>query len=94
VEVELVDGEVKRVTVSSEKPEWRVNFKKELISAFKMKLPEQKERNNCIVKRQDTIPDNLRVMEQGVDSVCENTYQVTEIPEYLICKKEKALMKR
>jgi hypothetical protein len=82
VEVELVDGEVKRVTVSSEEPEWSVNFKKALISAFKMKLPEQEERNNRIVRGQDTIPDNWKVMEQDFNGVCVNTYQVTEIPEH------------
>merc|ERR1719462_183477 len=39
------------------------------------------------------LPAFWTVMEQGIDGVCENTYQVTEVPAYLVSEAEKALMK-
>jgi hypothetical protein len=51
--------------------------------------------NSFMSKVEETEESRMNIeMEQDVDGVCENTYQVTEIPEYLISEEEKSLMKR
>ena len=52
VEIELEDGEVKKVILSSEEPEWSVNFKKALIAVLKMRLPVQEVMSNTITRGQ------------------------------------------
>ena len=90
VEVEMVNWEIKKVIISAEEPEWSVNFKKALIAAIKVQLPLGNEHENRISREGVpagailAVPQFWTVMEQGVDGVCENTYQVTEIPEYLV----------
>ena len=72
VEFMLVKGEVSIVKLSSEEPQWSVNFKKALVASLKIQLPAQ------------GITPFWIVMEQGLEGKCENTYQVSELPEYLI----------
>merc|ERR1712002_472346 len=93
VEIELEAGEVKKVILSSEEPEWSVNFKKALVSVLKVRLPAEKAMSNMITRGQDKIPDSWSVMEQGIDGVCMNLYQVTEVPAHLAREMEQKLMK-
>merc|ERR1712180_136318 len=93
VEIELEAGEVKKVILSSEEPEWSVNFKKALVSVLKVRLPAEKAMSNMITRGQDIIPDSWSVMEQGIDGVCMNLYQVTEVPAHLAREMEQKLMK-
>ena len=50
IEVQLENGEVRRMTVSAEEPEWSINFKKALVAAVKMKEPVAEERSNMIAR--------------------------------------------
>ena len=52
VEIELEAGEVKKVILSSEEPEWSVNFKKGLVSVLKVKLPVERAMSNMINRGQ------------------------------------------
>merc|ERR1711970_1713561 len=104
VVVELENWEVKKVIVSAEEPEWSVNFKKALVAAIKVQLPEDDAHQNRISRGGESwmgmssgssfaLPPYWTVMEQGVDGICENTYQVTEVPEYMISPVERNLVK-
>ena len=75
VEFILVKGEVTTGKISVQEPQWMVNFKKALGAALKVKLPFQ---------QAQSIPYLWVDMEQGIEEVCENTFQVTELPEHLI----------
>ena len=59
-------------------------FKLALVAALKVKLPFQQAKD---------IPYFWAAMEQGIEGVCENTYQVTELPEYLIYEHEPGMLK-
>merc|ERR1711970_467420 len=104
VVVELENWEVKKVIVSAEEPEWSVNFKKALVAAIKVQLPEDDAHQNRISRGGESwmgmssgssfaLPPYWTVMEQGVDGICENTYQVSEIPQYMISSIERNLVK-
>jgi len=94
VVVEMVDSTVTKVTISSLEPEWSVNFKKALVATIKVQLPVADHINKISrTSTLTTMPDFWTTMEQGVDGVCENTYQVTEVPSYLISPAEQGLMK-
>ena len=84
VEFMMVKGEVTTVKISAQEPQWAVNFKKALVAALKVKLPFQQAKD---------IPYFWAAMEQGIEGVCENTYQVTELPEYLIYEHEPGMLK-
>merc|ERR1719239_1562087 len=56
-----------------------------------MELPNAIPRANPMAGRH--FPAFWTVMEQGIDGVCENMYQVTEIPAFLIGETERALIK-
>merc|ERR550534_1736337 len=75
----------------------RVNFKKALVAAIKVQLQAAIELPNAIPRAhpmtQRNFPAFWTVMEQGIDGVCENMYQVTEIPAYLLGETERALIK-
>merc|ERR1711970_1224103 len=104
VVVELENWEVKKVIVSAEEPEWSVNFKKALVAAIKVQLPEDDAHQNRISRGGESwmgmssgssfaLPPYWTVMEQGVDGICENTYRVSEIPQYMISSVERNLVK-
>ena len=75
VEFMMAKGEVTTGKISAQEPQWAVNFKKALGAALKIKLPFQ---------QAQSIPYFWAAMEQGIEGVWENTFQVTELPEYLI----------
>ena len=75
VKLFMAKGEVSTGKISAQEPQWAVNFKKALGAALKVKLPFQ---------QAQSIPYFWAAMEQGIEGVCENTFQVTELPEYLI----------
>ena len=97
VQGEMEAWKIKKVTLSADEPEWSVNFKKALVAAIKVQLPATMELPNQIPRSHPMthrhLPAFWTVMEQGIDGVCENTYQVTEVPAYLVSEVEKALMK-
>jgi len=75
VEFSITTGDLTSVKVSSSEPEWSVNFKKALITALKIQLPAQ---------QTGEVPSFWVAMEEGIEGKCENTYQVTPLPEYLV----------
>merc|ERR1711970_381367 len=74
-----------------------INFNKALVAAIKVQLPAAMELPNAIPRANPMagrhFPAFWTVMEQGIDGVCENMYQVTEIPAFLIGEAERALIK-
>ena len=94
---EMVAWKIKKVTLSADEPEWSVNFKKALVAAIKVQLPAAIELPNAIPRAHPMTHRNFpafwTVMEQGIDGVCENMYQVTEIPAYLLGETERTLIK-
>merc|ERR1712126_406812 len=97
VQGEMEAWKIKKVTLSADEPEWSVNFKKALVAAIKVQLPATMELPNAIPRSQplaqSQFPAFWTVMEQGIDGVCENMYQVTEIPAYSISEAERTLIK-
>ena len=94
---EMEAWKIKKVTLSADEPEWSVNFKKALVAAIKVQLPAAIELPNAIPRAHPMTHRNFpafwTVMEQGIDGVCENMYQVTEIPAYLLGETERTLIK-
>merc|ERR1711887_46875 len=97
VKGEMEAWQIKKVTPSADEPEWSVNFKKALVAAIKVQLPAVAELPNAIPRSHSMthrhFPAFWTVMDQGIDGTCENMYQVTEIPAYLIGEAERALIK-
>jgi len=81
VEFILANGKVSAVKISSEEPQWSVNFKKALVATLKIQLPAE------------GLPTMWTVMEQGIEGKCENTYQVSELPAYMINEIEQGMVK-
>jgi len=80
VEFILLNGKISTLKISSQEPQWSVNFKKALVASLKIQLPAQ------------GTPSFWTVMEQGIEGKCENTYQVSELPEYLINEYEQGMI--
>merc|ERR1711887_247570 len=81
VEFVVEKGIISTIKISSEEPQWSVNFKKALLATLKIQLPTE------------GIPTFWTVMEEGIEGKCENTYQVSELPEYLIHEVEQGMIK-
>jgi len=81
VEVTLENGKISMVKISAEEPQWAVNFKKALVSTLKIQLPAE------------GSPIFWTVMEEGIEGICENTYQASELPEYLVHEVEQGTIK-
>merc|ERR1711887_52943 len=81
VEFVVEKGIISTIKISSEEPQWSVNFKKALLATLKIQLPTE------------GIPTFWTVMEEGIEGKCENTYQATELPEYLIHEVEQGMIK-
>merc|ERR1711970_1251696 len=79
VEFIVEKGIVSTVKISAVEPQWSVNFKKALLASLKIQLPTE------------GIPAFWSVMEEGIEGRCENTYQVSELPEYLIHEVEQGM---
>jgi len=86
VEFSMINGEIRRIQISQNEPEWAVNFKKSLVSLIKVQTPQGQQdlSQNQIRLTSVDLPSTWKVMEQGVDGKCENTYQVMELPEYML----------
>merc|ERR1712179_801436 len=56
-------------------------FNEALLATLKIQLPTE------------GIPSFWTVMEEGIEGKCENTYQVSELPEYLIHEVEQGMIK-
>jgi len=80
-EFTIENGEISTMLVSNTEPLWSINFKKALIANLKIQLPGA------------DISPFWKTMEQGIEGKCENTYQITELPEYLIHEYEHEMMK-
>merc|ERR1711887_5607 len=80
VEFVVEKGIISTVKISAEEPQWSVNFKKALLASLKIQLPAE------------GIPTFWSVMEEGIEGRCENTYQVSELPEYLIHEVEQGMI--
>jgi hypothetical protein len=97
-------GQFKTVSVSSSEPEYSVNFKKALIAAIKITWPVQSygqdqtdgRRNPRFWYRDQQISQGQyywTTMEEGIEGKCENTYHVSELPEYMITEYELGMLK-
>merc|ERR1712126_725345 len=89
-------------------PQWSINMKKALISSLKIQLPQQQleqqqqqqqERVNPKMwyiqqqQQQQQEQHYWTVMEEGIEGKCQNTYQVSELPEYMINEYEQGMLK-
>merc|ERR1712029_427920 len=83
VVVELgVTGEVIKMVISKNEPEWSVNFKKGIVSLFQVKM-ETEVGSNLTEFPFEKMP-YWKVMEQTVAGKCLATYQVNELPKFLV----------
>merc|ERR1711887_397030 len=80
VEFVVEKGIISTVKISAEEPQWSVNFKKALLASLMIQLPAE------------GVPTLWSVMEEGIEGRCENTYQVSELPEYLIHEVEQGMI--
>jgi len=81
---ELYHGEIRQAKISRQEPEWSVNFKKSLALLFQTKVDSsawQPEGNHISEAQTDRY---WRTKEEGIDGICEVTYQVNELPKYMI----------
>lgn len=80
---ELVRGEIREAKISREEPEWSVNFKKALALLFQAKVD-----TSSWMGEENQINSNNEnywmTKEESIDGLCEVTYQVNEIPKYMI----------
>jgi len=80
------DGEIKSLIVSGSELEWSLNFKKALVVLFQTKM----ERSaldlelNTISKESYETKNFWKVLEQTIEGICEVTYQINELPEYMV----------
>ena len=86
VEFSMRNGEVSEIRISEHEPHWSVNIKKALVSLVKIQTPSGKFnlQENTINRGESSFPNIWKVMEQGVDGKCENTYHFTDLPEYTL----------
>jgi len=87
VVIELTpSGEIGKVTVSKAEPEWSVNYKKGIVSLFQIKMDTSSIQleENRIHFTESVGPTHWRVVEETVSGRCMATYQVNEIPEYIV----------
>ena len=81
----MVNGYISKVVVAENEPAWAVNFKKSLVSLMKVQTPSgQYDLSKNLIRSGEVLPAFWKIMEQGVDGECENTYTVTELPEYMV----------
>jgi len=105
VEFRTEQGQFRTVSVSSNEPQWSVNFKKALIASIKISPPEQSSGSDSSqdgrrnprfwYRDQQTSQGQYywTTMEEGIEGKCENTYHVSELPEYLVNEYEQGMMK-
>jgi len=82
--VELLHGEIREAKVAPGEPVWSVNLKKALAVLFQTKfdaaswLPE-------VNQISTPYSDNFwKTKEESIDGICEVTYQINELPTYMV----------
>merc|ERR1712168_1246843 len=102
VEFTVEQGQFSTVKVNSEEPQWAVNFKKALVASIKVQQPRQssksEDRRNprfwYVAQQQDSQEQFYwTTMEEGIEGKCENTYHVSELPEYMVTEYERGMLK-
>merc|ERR1711962_1371630 len=102
VEFSVEQGQFSTMKVSSEEPQWAVNFKKALVANLKVQQPQQssltEERRNprfwYVAQQQDSQEHYYwTTMEEGIEGKCENTYHVSELPEYMVTEYERGMLR-
>merc|ERR1719462_683711 len=102
VEFTVEQGQFSTVKVNSEEPQWAVNFKKALVASIKVQQPLQsskgEDRRNprfwYVAQQQDSQEQYYwTTMEEGIEGKCENTYHVSELPEYLVTEYERGMLR-
>ena len=79
VEFVVKDGKITSMSVAGGEPHWSVNFKKALLGSGIAGVKENK--------------FYWTEMQEGIEGKCENTYQVSELPEYLATQAEYSMIK-
>merc|ERR1712168_607994 len=102
VEFTMEQGQFSTVKVNSEEPQWAVNFKKALVASMKVLQPQQSsqggDRRNprfwYVAQQQDSQEQfYCTTMEEGIEGKCENTYHVSELPEYMVTEYERGMLR-
>ena len=102
VEFTVEQGQFSTVKVNSEEPQWAVNFKKALVASIKVQHPHQssqgEDRRNprfwYVAQQQDSQEQYYwTTMEEGMEGKCENTYHVSELPEYMVTEYERGMLR-
>merc|ERR1719419_1772264 len=102
VEFSVEQGQFSTMKVSSEEPHWSVNFKKALVANLKVQQPQQssqtEERRNprfWYVQQQQDSQEHYywTTMKEGIEGKCENTYHVSELPEYMVTEYERGMLR-
>ena len=76
-------GDILEIKVDEYEPQWSLNIKKSLLSLLKIKLDDSDDDPASFLKNQD-LPSYWESMEDGLDGICKNLYQISEIPVYLL----------
>jgi len=84
--VEFINGEIKEAQISKNEPEWSVNLKKGLALLFQAKVDVATWLNEEAMNQVHSSPTNnfWKTKEQAIDGICEVTYQVNELPKYMV----------
>merc|ERR1712168_763475 len=102
VEFTMEQGQFSTVKVNSEEPQWAVNFKKALVASMKVQQPQPSsqggDRKNprfwYVAQQQDSQEQYYwTTMEEGIEGKCENTYHVSELPEYMVTEYERGMLR-
>merc|ERR1712168_1524160 len=102
VEFTMEQGKFSTVKVNSEEPQWAVNFKKALVASMKVQQPQPSsqggDRKNprfwYVAQQQDSQEQFYwTTMEEGIEGKCENTYHVSELPEYMVTEYERGMLR-
>merc|ERR1719489_426460 len=102
VEFTVEQGQFSTVKVNSEEPQWAVNFKKALVASIKVQQPQEssqgEDRRNprfwYVAQQQDSQEQYYwTTMEEGIEGKCENTYHVSELPEYMVTEYESGMLR-
>merc|ERR1712029_665708 len=83
VELSGETGEVIKMVISKNEPEWSANFKKGIVSLFQVKMESGVSTNMIEKPTIESLP-YWKVMEETVAGKCLATYQVNQLPEYIV----------
>jgi len=93
----MTNGEITSAKISKNEPVWCVNFKKALALQFQAKMDVSSrlndDSNNHILdeEQNDSSSGSERkywtVKEETIDGVCESTYEVRELPKYMVVER-------